>query len=151
MTDAESTQTQGPASRPCESCPYRKDVPAGVWAAKEYEKLPEYDLPTPFQPMKMFLCHLFGKEPGDRRVCAGWVATHDMEENLSIRVCSAGKNPDISVETFNRIRDYKSPIPVFSSGAEAAGHGLLNVENPSPEAVKAAKKIIRTKPDIQFG
>ena len=26
-------------SQPCSSCPYRKDVPSGVWAHHEYEKL----------------------------------------------------------------------------------------------------------------
>jgi hypothetical protein len=33
-----------PAPKPCESCPYRKDVPSGVWSEGEYRKLPQYDL-----------------------------------------------------------------------------------------------------------
>lgn len=28
-----------PRKTPCASCPYRKDVPSGVWEASEYEKL----------------------------------------------------------------------------------------------------------------
>jgi hypothetical protein len=31
------------AARPCASCPYRKDVPSGIWAAHEYTKLLAYD------------------------------------------------------------------------------------------------------------
>nr|WP_280343300.1 DUF6283 family protein [Nocardia neocaledoniensis] len=31
-----------PAPRPCVSCPYRRDVPSGVWDFGEYEKLRGY-------------------------------------------------------------------------------------------------------------
>jgi hypothetical protein len=36
-----------PTKYPCPSCPYRKDVPSGVWAPEEYDKLPAYDNDTP--------------------------------------------------------------------------------------------------------
>jgi hypothetical protein len=29
----------GPRRRPCSSCPYRRDVPSGLWSAEEYDKL----------------------------------------------------------------------------------------------------------------
>ena len=45
-----------PAKSPCGSCPYRQDVPSGVWAASEYEKLPAYDAPETFmQPPGLFI------------------------------------------------------------------------------------------------
>lgn len=28
-------------TEPCETCPYRRDVPSGVWSADEYRKLIE--------------------------------------------------------------------------------------------------------------
>jgi hypothetical protein len=47
----------GPARNPCGSCPYRKDVPSGVWETLEYEKLPPYDGETFEQPFEAFFCH----------------------------------------------------------------------------------------------
>lgn len=35
---------------PCHSCPYRRDVPSGVWATEEYDKLLPYDADTASQP-----------------------------------------------------------------------------------------------------
>ena len=46
-----------PAKRPCGSCPYRRDAPSGIWSREEYEKLPEYDKPTAYQPPQVFMCH----------------------------------------------------------------------------------------------
>jgi len=42
---------------PCQSCPYRRDVPSGIWAHEEYEKILDYDNETGHQPMKVFMCH----------------------------------------------------------------------------------------------
>lgn len=57
LTQKNSSQVRGPAPQPCASCPYRRDVPSGIWAAEEYAKLPAYDADTPFQPPHLFLCH----------------------------------------------------------------------------------------------
>lgn len=48
---------KAPAKNPCGSCPYRRDVPSGIWSEEEYDKLPQYDLPTGDQPPNVFLCH----------------------------------------------------------------------------------------------
>lgn len=64
----------------CSSCPYRRDVPAGIWHADEYEKLRAYDRDTSEQPMAPFLCH-----QQDGTLCAGWVAVHGMNL-LGLRV-----------------------------------------------------------------
>lgn len=107
------------AKAPCRSCPYRRDVPAGVWNAREYAKLPGYDGETWEQPPKLFFCH-----QKDGRLCAGWVAVHDMRHNLAVRLFPVAP----------MVFAYESPVPVFSSGTEAALHGLSGVARPGPAA-----------------
>ena len=61
---------------PCVTCPYRCDVPSGVWAAEEYAKLPEYDAPTWQQPPALFMCH---SHPDG--LCTGWLQSHANREH----------------------------------------------------------------------
>jgi hypothetical protein len=132
--NAEHADTRGPAKSPCGTCPYRRDVPSGVWDASEYAKLPPYDAPTALQPAGLFLCH-----QGDRRVCAGWAACHDTDELLALRLASAtgGMSPDEVVAT----RNYVSPVPLFRSGREAANHGMANIDHPGPRARRATDRL----------
>ena len=126
-----------PRKTPCPTCPYRRDVPSGVWSAEEYDKLTEYDGDTLEQVAKgafrVFFCHQRTNE-----VCAGWCGTHDMDENLAIRL--SRENLDIEA-----IRSYQSPVPLFDSGAEAAEHGKREIESPSPEAVEKIDQLIRMR------
>lgn len=132
---------RSPAARPCGSCPYRRDVPSGVWAPEEYAKLPAYDRATPFQPPAVFLCHLLGWE--GEQVCAGWVGCHDPAHLLALRI--AESDGRLTGEEMDEIVDYVSPVPLFESGQEAADHGLADVEAPGPDATDAMGKIIRTR------
>ncbi len=132
------TDVRPPAPRPCESCPYRTDVPSGVWAADEYEKLPAYDQPTFAQPPAVFLCHQH-----DGRACAGWAGCHEGDELLALRF--AGARGDLSVETANAIRDYRSPVPLHSSGTAAAAHGLAKLDRPGPAAECLQVKLLRQR------
>lgn len=118
-----------PAPNPCGSCPYRCDVPSGLWDPTEYAKLPPYDGETFEQPPGVFLCH-----QQDGRVCAGWAGCHDMGQSLAIRIAVTNGSIDAS------ILDYATPVPLFASGAEAAAHGLAEVQAPGP----AAQAKIRT-------
>jgi hypothetical protein len=118
--------------RPCPTCPYRRDVPSGVWAAIEYEKLPLYDGDTGEQAEAMAFS-LFHCHSSPRRLCAGWVGCHDMDENLAMRLHHRTVDP--------AVYDYQCPVPLFGSGAEAAAHGMRDLEDPSPEAQAAAKKL----------
>jgi hypothetical protein len=127
-----------PARSPCGSCPYRLDVPSGVWSAEEYAKLPGYDEPTWGQPTGVFYCH-----QQDGRVCAGWAGTHDMEENLGLRLAVAAGF--VSVEDFDAIRDYESPVPLFESGRAAADHGLAELERPGEKAVRTIQRLERKR------
>jgi hypothetical protein len=141
-------QTGPPAARPCGTCPYRRDVPSGVWDASEYEKLPRYDAPTPFQPTNVFVCHLADQKRGLYRICAGWAGCHDGYELLSLRIAVSDSVAMISPRTYDLTAEYQSPVPLFASGAEAAAHGMRDIETPDQTATVAIEKILRVRPDI---
>lgn len=123
-----------PSKAPCGTCPYRRDVPAGIWDASEYEKLPRYDGETVEQLLAggtaLFFCH-----QNDGHLCAGWVGCHDMGEAIALRLHPV--HPD----TF----DYVSPVPLFASGAEAAAHGLSGIDRPDASARAAIAKLERRR------
>jgi hypothetical protein len=105
-------------------------VPAGIWEAAEYAKLPAYDRETGQQPLALFYCH-----QNDGHLCAGWVGCHDTHHLLALRV-----HP-VDPSTYG----YRSPVPLFASGAEAAAHGLSGVEEPDQRARAAIAKLIRRR------
>lgn len=140
---------QPPAPRPCASCPYREDVPAGIWADSEYEKLPAYDEPTYAQPPGLFLCHQQDRDSDRARVCSGWAGCHDMDQSLALRM-AVDVSGKVSVETAEAIVDYVSPVPLFASGAEAAAHGRSAIEAPGEDAVEAIQKIERVRNDVTY-
>lgn len=127
---------KAPHPRPCESCPYRKDVPSGIWDASEYRKLPAYDEPTPYQPMGVFMCH-----QGNGHVCSGWVGCHDMNNTLAMRI--AASRHELDEATIDAILDYESPVELWASGQEAADHGLADVDAPDGDAQRLIGKLSR--------
>jgi hypothetical protein len=135
-----------PAPRPCQSCPYRRDVPSGVWAAEEYVKLAAYDADTASQPTGLFQCHQ--NQAGDRRarMCSGWVGTHGGDHLLAVRL--AALRGDLTAEEAGRVMDYSSPVPLFDSGEEAAVHGMADIGEPGDRARAMIEKIVRNRPDI---
>jgi hypothetical protein len=120
-----------------------------VWGEEEYKKLPTFDGPTWSQPGMLFICHQNDRDDEDVRVCAGWAGCHDMDQSLGLRIAAA--SGEVSPETAQAIYDYESPVPLFSSGAEAAEHGMREIENPSPEAAAMSQKIARTRTDVRWG
>jgi len=125
-----------PAANPCGSCPYRRDVPSGVWEIEEYEKLPQYDNPTAEQPTAVFLCH---QQNG--RACAGWAGCHDMGESLGLRLaCSMG-----AIEDPEPFFDFETSTPLWDSGAEAAAHGVEDVVAPGPDAQRVIDKLVKKR------
>lgn len=139
---------EAPSPRPCESCPYRCDVPSGVWAASEYKKLPKYDLPTAQQPTAVFLCHQKDKKDANR-LCGGWVGAHDVEQLLSLRLALAFTY--LTDATMGKLIEYKSPVPLFSSGRQAAKHGMKKLDDPDAEATRIQGKILKNRSDILIG
>lgn len=141
------TATIGPpAPRPCASCPYRRDVPSGIWAAEEYAKLPAYDRETMGQPPQVFLCHQNERDSDRSRVCAGWAGCHDGGHLLALRFASIGGS--MTPDAIEATMDYRSPVPLFRSGAEAAAHGMVQIRRPGTRAVKTMGKIARRRSDL---
>lgn len=119
-----------PSKAPCGSCPYRRDVPSGIWEASEYEKLLRYDGSTIEQAMKggasLFYCH-----QNDGHLCAGWVGCHDMDHAFATRFNEVDES----------VFSYVSPVPLFASGAAAAAHGMADIAAPGDEALAAIEKL----------
>lgn len=131
MTD----EIREPAKSPCGSCPYRQDVPAGVWDASEYAKLPAFDEPeTHLQPAGLFLCH-----QQDGRVCAGWAGCHDMVNNFGVRLHASEMSPEV----LDAILDYETSVLLWESGQAAADHGMSEIETPGDKARKVIEKVER--------
>lgn len=129
------------AKSPCKSCPYRRDVPSGVWAKEEYDKLPAYDGEIIDQLRKeaygRFDCH-----QRDGHLCAGWVAAHGAGELLALRMQANKIDPSVW--------SYRSPVPVFSSGKEAAEHGKRDLDNPTARSKRMVKSLLRRVPEVKL-
>jgi len=121
-----------PQPRPCATCPYRRSVPSGIWDAEEYEKLPEYDREMPEQPLASFYCH-----QRDGSVCSGWLGHREYPSDLlAVRLGVSAGHLDVSCI------EYETDVPLFQSGAEAAAHGMRDIEHPGRMAQKAIDKIV---------
>lgn len=114
---------------PCSSCPYRQDVPPGVWDPAEYDLLPRYDAETFEQPTTAFLCHY-----NNGNLCGGWLAAHDIEGLLAIRL--GIRRGHIPVE----VLDYETDVPCWGSGEQARAYGQ-RFEAPSDAARAAIARI----------
>ncbi|MFF0509061.1 DUF6283 family protein [Streptomyces fimicarius] len=141
-----SSSLRPPAQRPCESCPYRRDVPAGIWTSEEYAKLRRYDADTPDQPTGLFQCHQADAGSAARRVCGGWAGCHEGEELLALRL--ALLDGRIDAATYRAVVEYVPSVPLFSSGSEAAAHGKAGVGAPDEKARHLINKITRTRNDL---
>lgn len=125
----------GPRKTPCATCPYRRGVPSGVWHPEEYAKLPAYDRETFAQPAEIFMCH-----QGEGEICSGWFCHGDGPwDRLAVRlaVISGRLDPEAL--------DHDTDVPLFASGAEAAAHGLQDVETPDDRARSAIDKLTRKR------
>jgi hypothetical protein len=123
----------GVDAAPCKSCPYRQDVPSGVWAEEEYEKLKNYDGEIIDQLTKgaagLFMCH---QQTGN--LCAGWIATHGVDNLLALRL--HGHEVDAKVWS------YRTKVPVFKSGQEAAEHGMAEIDEPGVKAQRVIERLV---------
>jgi hypothetical protein len=122
-------------SQPCSACPYRCDVPSGVWAHHEYEKLRDYDLPTGDQPFAVFACHATPDH-----LCHGWAVVHTSRGHefdlLALRVTGYPEIPEPGV-------------PLFDSGNAAADHGQRDIEAPTATALLTVGKLTRKYPRLR--
>ena len=124
-----------PRKSPCASCPYRKNVPSGIWDKSEYDKLSRYDGEMHEQTATaVFFCH-----QQDGCVCSGWIAHRDPEDMLAVRLGLMNGEMDLACV------DYSTSVELFESGAAAADHGMRDIERPSREAVAVMDKIDRNR------
>ncbi|NUS02076.1 MAG: hypothetical protein HOV97_05875 [Nonomuraea sp.] len=136
--------SDAPAKSPCGSCPYRRDAPTGLWHHDHYAKLVEYDNDNMAdQPELVFACH-----QQDGRLCAGWVAVHDMEKNLALflALLQGWITPDV----FATCLTYATSVPLFASGREACDHGMRDYEDPPERTRRVVNKLMKTK-DVTLG
>ncbi|AHC30542.1 DUF6283 family protein [Rhizobium phage vB_RleS_L338C] len=121
---------------PCKSCPYRKDVPSAIWAEEEYEKLPMFDGEIVEQVInggtQLFLCH-----QRNNALCSGWLGCHGPENLLALRLHGNEVEPEVF--------DYQTDVPLFSSGAEAAAHGMKDMAKPSEAAERTMGRLLKKK------
>jgi hypothetical protein len=91
-----------------------------------------------FQPQGVFMCH-----QRNGHLCSGWVGCHDMSQSLGMRF--AEMKGEMAPADFDAVYAYVSPVPLFASGAEAAAHGLADVEAPDDRAAAAIGKLERQR------
>jgi hypothetical protein len=126
-----------PRKTACATCPYRCNVPSGIWDPEEYDKLVRYDGDTSSQPMAVFRCH-----QGDGSICAGWFRHRDPADLLAVRMAViTGSLDPAFVEAWHP----HQAEGVFRSGEAAAEHGKREVRVPNPQARAAIAKIIRKR------
>jgi hypothetical protein len=117
----------GVRGRPCSTCPYRRDVPPGIWSAAEYNRLRAYDRPTGDQPLAGFACHTSPAE-----FCHGWAVVGS----------SRGHAFDLLALRLNRVSVPAAAVPLFASAGDAADHGLSAIDDPPPAAIDAIARLI---------
>lgn len=121
---------------PCISCPYRCDVPSGLWSAEEYDKLPPYDEELIYQPYAVFSCHATPDH-----LCHGWAVVGG-ERMLALRIYAA---------THEEFDPYDIPepiVPLFKSHTAAAEHGRAEIDAPSRDARTAIRRLLRKYPRL---
>ena len=104
---------------------------SGVWDVTEYAKLPPYDADMASRPRRLFQCHQTDVDSVHRRICAGWAGCHG-KDLLALRLVAIDGR--LNPETVEIAASYSSLVPLFASGAEAAAHGLRDVDSPSVDA-----------------
>ncbi len=118
---------------PCQSCPYRRDVPSGIWHAEEYDKILPFDNETWMQPPRVFLCH-----QANGCLCRGWLDTHG-SELLALRLgCIKG---EVDPDAVGKALEEGPAVPVFDSAAQAAAHGRKAIKRPGRKAREMVSKI----------
>lgn len=139
------TITIRPRKDPCTGCPYRLDSPSGLWSAAEYDLLPRFDGTTAEQAQAgaigVFFCHAQPKPPVF--LCSGWVGCHDMINNLGLRLYPH-RHPEHQLD-YDAIINYRTTVPLFGSGAEAAAHGKRDINNPGAAARRKAQQLIKIR------
>lgn len=121
-------------SKPCETCPYLRSTPLGIWDKSEYLRLLQFDEPTYKQSSSTFRCH-----NDSNCLCQGWLDCHDATQLLSIRIASIQQRlaPDFNFE--------RSGADVYSSAKELVYANMRACGDPGDRAKRCIKKLTRSK------
>ncbi len=121
--------------RACNTCPYLKSTPSGVWAPEEYTKLAEYDeKPGEIPVLATFCCHQ-QNATGVPTVCRGWLSVH--RDSVAVRLACLQGELDIGQVPQKPEPEY------YASGTEACEAGIADIEDPSPEARQKVTSLMR--------
>jgi hypothetical protein len=120
-------------SMPCEACPYRCDVPPGVWDDAEYDKLAAYDAETFAQPSGRFSCHATTDH-----LCHGWAVVH----------MNRGHEYELLALRIHPTEIPESKVPLFASASEAIAHGKRRGD---ARTRKVASRLLRKYPRLEVG
>ena len=118
---------------PCDSCPYRRRHPSGVWHESEYAKLRKYDDNT---ATGLFLCHQ-STAAKEELVCRGWLTVHC--ESVAARLAVLRGQLTVQ-QLYAKVR-----VALFKTGAEAAEHGIARLKKPGRAAKQMAAKLYRRR------
>lgn len=112
---------------PCPQCPWRKDVPTGVFPPKAFQT----SAPTAYDAaMSTFACHMSGaKMPA---TCAGFLMRH-AENNLGVRLGLAKDRIELE-----RVTD--GGLPLYESYREMAIANGVDPDDPVLRPVRANGK-----------
>jgi hypothetical protein len=111
-----------------------------VWDESEYIKLPQYDGDMGEQSPAVFGCH-----QNDGSVCSGWLGHRNPNDLLAVRLGLVRGTLDVSC------LEYETDVPLFASGAEAAAHGMKEVEAPGPAAKATIRKVSKVQARRKHG
>lgn len=120
---------------PCVACPYRLDVPSGVWSFEDYAKLPPYDGETFEQPPTAFRCHATPDS-----LCHGWAVVGG-EGLLGLRLQASLQREYIEIP--------EPAVPLFATHREAAKHGMKDINRPSDDAHRTMERLTRKYPRLR--
>ena len=127
----------------CNTCPYRRDTPSGIWSPEEYKKLADFDKPSmspegvPNPNMfATFHCHQ-ENATGRPTVCRGWVWTHGDTVGFRMAVITG------LIDSFdpNLPREDESGI-YYDTGVEACEAGMRDIEEPGLAARLLVDKLV---------
>lgn len=116
-THSEGAKTHTVRNKPCEQCPWRKDVPTGVFPAQAYRE----SAPTSYDmAQSTFACHMSGRDKP--ATCAGFLLRH-AHNNLSVRLSECSGRINLS-----RLND--GGYPIYETYREMAIANGVDSEDP---------------------
>lgn len=116
----------------CDTCPYRRSTPVGIWSAAEYENL---RLNDGHGFGSLFNCHL-----KDGSLCRGWLADQKRRGVPSLSLRMRLMRDDAQCDAFNALDDADPAL--YESIEEMIE---ANADQPFPSRSRKAQKLARMK------